>query len=301
MFGNLSPDGYGNVYLLNKTMKEKTDKPQYKLGLALAGGGARGFAHLGVFDALEEIGLKPDIISGTSAGSLAGALYADGYSSKEIMELFKDVKFGELATTSIPRNSFFKTKGLASFLKKHLRAQTFEELAIPLRVMVSDIEQGEKVLFDSGELIPAILASCAFPIMFEPVKIGNRYFVDGGLFENLPVSAIRKDCEKVIGMNITPLCPMKYSRSFKYMVERSLHYLMISNSLHDRELCDYLIESVELGKYPLFEMNKINEIYQMGYKLASSYFEENKERIQKDFFAPPKQESLLTKIQKLFS
>jgi len=279
-------------------MQEKTKKPQYKLGLALSGGGARGFAHLGVFDALDERGLKPDIISGTSAGSLAAVLYADGYTSKEIMELFKDVGFGELATTSIPHNGFFKTKGLGSFLKKHLRAKTFEELNIPLRVIVSDIEQGEKVLFEQGELIPPILASCAFPIMFEPVKIGNHYFVDGGLFENLPASAIREDCEKVIGMNISPLCPMKYNRSFKYVIERSLHYLMISNSLHDRELCDYLIESIELGQYPLFEMSKTEEIYQKGYELANSYFEENKERIQKDFFTPPKQESLLVKILK---
>ena len=282
-------------------MKEKAEKPQYKLGLALAGGGARGFAHLGVFDALEERGLKPDIISGTSAGSLVGVLYADGYTTKEIMELFKDVKFGELATTSIPRNGFFKTKGLGSFLKRHLRAKTFEELNVPLRVVVSDIEQGEKVIFDSGELIPPLLASCAFPIMFEPVKIGNRYFVDGGLVENLPASSIRQDCEIVIGMNITPLCPMKYNRSFKYVIERSLHYLMISNSLPDRELCDYLIESVELGKYPLFEMNKTNEIYQKGYELANSYFEENKERIRKDFFTPPKQESMIMRIIKLFS
>lgn len=282
-------------------MQEKNTQPLYKLGLALAGGGARGFAHLGVFDALAERNLKPDIISGASAGSLAGAFYADGYTAKEIMAFFKDVKFGELITTSIPRDGFFKMNRLGAFLKKHLRAKTFEELKIPLRVVVSDIEQGEKVVFDSGELIPPILASCAFPIMFQPVKIGNRYFVDGGLFENLPASTIRQDCEKVMGVNINPLCPMKYNRSLKYVIERSMHYLMISNSLPDREICDYLIESVELGQYPLFDLNKIDEIYQKGYDLANTYFEENKQRIEKDFFAPPKQESLLGKLKRLLS
>lgn len=283
-------------------MQEEKTQPKYKLGLALAGGGARGFAHLGVLDALKEKKLKPDIISGTSAGSLAGVLYADGYSSKEILDLFKDIKFGKLVTTSIPRNGFFKMDRLGFFLKEHLHAQTFEELKIPLRVIVSDIEQGKKVLFDSGELIPPILASCAFPIVFQPIKIGDHYFVDGGLFENLPASAIRSDCEKIIGVNITPLCPMKYNRSFKYVIERSLHYLMISNSLADRKICDYLIESIDLGQYPLFELNKKDEIYNKGYELAKKYLEENKEQIMRDFFPSfPKNKSLFTRIQELFS
>lgn len=276
------------------------EKPQYKIGLALAGGGARGFAHLGVLRALEEFGIKPDLISGTSAGSLAGAFYADGYSPKEIIELFDDVKFRELVTTAIPRNGFFKMNGLGDFLAKHLRAKTFEELKTPLRVMVSDIEKGEKVLFDQGELIPPILASCAFPIMFEPIKIGERHFVDGGLFENLPVSAIRKDCSFVIGVNISPLCPLKYERTFKYVVERSLHYLMVSNSLVDRELCDYLIESVDIGSYPLFDMSKSHEVYELGYTVASTYLKKNKARIENELFAPPKQESILLRILKLF-
>ncbi len=276
------------------------EKPQYKIGLALAGGGARGFAHLGVLRALEEFGIKPDLISGTSAGSLAGAFYADGYSPKEIIELFDDVKFRELVTTAIPRNGFFKMNGLGDFLAKHLRAKTFEELKTPLRVMVSDIEKGEKVLFDQGELIPPILASCAFPIMFEPIKIGERHFVDGGLFENLPVSAIRKDCSFVIGINISPLCPLKYERTFKYVVERSLHYLMVSNSLVDRELCDYLIESVDIGSYPLFDMSKSHEVYELGYTVASTYLKKNKARIENELFAPPKQESILLRILKLF-
>ncbi len=276
------------------------EKPQYKIGLALAGGGARGFAHLGVLRALEEFGIKPDLISGTSAGSLAGAFYADGYSPKEIIELFDDVKFRELVTTAIPRNGFFKMNGLGDFLAKHLRAKTFEELKTPLRVMVSDIEKGEKVLFDQGELIPPILASCAFPIMFEPIKIGERHFVDGGLFENLPATAIRKDCSYVIGVNVSPLCPLKYERSFKYVVERSLHYLMVSNSLVDRELCDYLIESVDIGSYPLFDMSKSHEVYELGYTVASTYLKKNKARIENELFAPPKQESILLRILKLF-
>lgn len=285
-------------------MSKENKQPTYKLGLALGGGGARGFAHLGVLEALHEKGLKPDIISGTSAGALAGVLYADGYEPKEILQLFDGVKFGELATTSLPRNGFFKTKGLKDFLKKHLRAKTFEELNMPLRVMTSNIEKGESVVFEEGELITPVLASCALPIVFEPVRIGDSYFVDGGLFVNLPAIILRDDCEKVMGVNVSPLCPMKYSRTFKYMIERSLHYLMVGNANPDREVCDYLIESGELGDYPLLELNKLGEIYQKGHDLAISYFEENKDRLNLDFFtppAPPKQKSLFSVIKQLFS
>lgn len=272
-------------------MQEKNVKPPYRLGLALAGGGARGFAHLGAFDALEERGLKPDIIAGTSAGSLAGAFYADGYSAKEILELFEGVKFGEFASTSLPKNSFFKMTGLRSFLQKHLRARTFEELRIPLRVVASNIETGESVLFDRGELIEPILASCAVPIVFEPIKIGNKYLVDGGLFVNLPASILRNDCEKLIGVNISPLSPLKYNKSFKYVVERSLHYLMASNAIHDREVCDYLIESLKVGKYPLFDLSKAKEIYQAGYAVAKKTLDENSERLEADFFTAPSSKS----------
>lgn len=284
-------------------MKENNDKQKYKLGLALGGGGARGFAHLGVFDVLQEKGLTPDIIAGTSAGALAGAFFADGFTSKEILEFFKGIKFGELATTSLPRNGFFKMDGMSSFLNRHLRSKTFEELQIPLRIVASDIETGESVIYDKGELIPPILASCAFPIVFEPIKFDNKYLVDGGLFVNFPVSAIRTDCEKVIGANISPLCPMKFNRSFKYIVERSLHYLMVSNASADREACDYLIESLDLGKYTLFELSKSEQIYKLGYNVAKAYFEENDARIQQDFFAPPKQKdvSLFTVIKKLLT
>lgn len=278
-------------------MKEKTENAPYKLGLALAGGGARGFAHIGALNAIEELGLKPDIISGTSAGSIAGVFYADGYSTKEIMELFQGVKFTELATTALPRNSFFKMDGLRTFLKKNIRAKTFEELKIPLLVMTSDIETGESVLFDKGELIEPILASCAVPIVFEPIQIGDKYLVDGGLFVNLPASVIRDDCEKLIGVNISPLCPQKYNRSFKYVIDRTLHYLMVANALHDREVCDYLIESEEIGKYQLFDLSKAKEIYKVGYKTAKKTLAENKERIKLDFFASSKPESFFTKIK----
>ena len=110
----------------------------YFLGYALSGGGAKGFAHLGALKVLEQYGLKPDVIAGTSAGSLAGVFYADGFHPDEISELFRKKEFREFAEFTIPRRGFFNNNGLHHFLKNNLRAKSFEELQIPLVVVATN-------------------------------------------------------------------------------------------------------------------------------------------------------------------
>ena len=147
---------------------EKSIKP-YKLGLALSGGGAKGFAHLGVFELLDECHLKPDIISGTSAGSIMGAFYADGYSPREIMELFSGREFFEFAQLQIPKSGLFDTSRFRNFLKTYLRAKRIEELQIPLVIVATDLDHGLSKEFREGPLVEAITASCSMPIIFSPV------------------------------------------------------------------------------------------------------------------------------------
>lgn len=255
----------------------------YKLGLVLSGGGARGFAHLGVLQALNEKGLHPQIIAGTSAGAFAGVLYADGHSPLEIVSFFKKKAFKEFAEFSIPQGGFFKSTGFQSFLKKHLRAKHYEDLGIHLRVVATDIEYGQSRIFSSGSLIPSVIASCSVPIIFRPVEIEKHYYVDGGLFKNFPVSVIRKECTKIIGVNVTPLIQAAYKSSMKYIIERSFHYMSVSNTLLDRKLCDYLIESSDLSHYSMFDLDHVEEIYQIGYNFAMEFLEENKESFKRDF------------------
>lgn len=256
---------------------------KYKLGIALSGGGARGFAHLGVLQALNEKGLYPEIIAGTSAGAFAGVLYADGYTPLEILSFFKNRVFKEFAGFTIPQGGFFKTTGFQAFLKKHLRAKTFSQLNIPLYIVATDIEYGESCIFSSGDLIPAVVASCSVPIVFKPIEIENHYYVDGGLFKNFPVSVIRDECDIIIGVNVSPLTKSSYKSSLKYVVERSFHYMSVSNTLLDRTLCDYLIESTDLPNYSMFGLEHIDEIYQIGYDLTIKYIEDNEKSLKKDF------------------
>jgi len=258
-------------------------KDTHNLGITLSGGGAKGFAHLGVLQALNEKGLYPDIISGTSAGAFAGVLYADGYSPEEILSFFKKKVFREFAEFTIPHGGFFKSERFHTFLKKHLRSKKFEDLKIPLLVVATDIEFGESCVFTSGALIPAIIASCSVPIIFRPVEINEHYYVDGGLFKNFPVSVIRERCEKIIGVNVSPLMKSEFKSSIKYVAERSFHYMSVSNTLLDRNLCDYLIESDALFKYSMFDLDHVEEIYEAGYELAMSFLKTNIDSLVNDF------------------
>ena len=248
-------------------MTEETNKT-CKLGLALSGGGAKGFAHVGVFKLLEECALMPDIIAGTSVGALMGALFADGYSADEIKELFTGREFSEFAQLQLPKSGLFDSKRFRHFLRRHLRAKTFEELKVPLVVIATDLDNGESHEFRSGPLVEAVTASCSIPIIFSPVVINGVHYVDGGLFHNFPVSIIRNECERVIGVNVSPLIPQKYKQTIYHIAERSYHYMFRANTLEDREMCDVLIEAEEFGMYKTFDLENVEQIFNIGYEAA---------------------------------
>ena len=251
---------------------EATPKP-YKIGLALSGGGAKGFAHLGVFKLLEESGLKPDIISGTSAGSLMGVLFADGYSADEIKNMFIGREFSEFAQLQIPKSGLFNYDRFQEFLKRHLRSKRIEDVPIPTVIVATDLDRGCSHEFRSGPIVEAVTASCCMPIVFSPVLINGVHYVDGGLFRNFPVSTIRDECEYVIGVNVSPLIPQRYKQTLLHIAERTYHYVFKANAIEDRELCDILIEAKEVGLYKTFDLENINLISEIGYEAAVKAFQ----------------------------
>lgn len=251
---------------------EATPKP-YKIGLALSGGGAKGFAHLGAFKLLEESGLKPDIISGTSAGSLMGVLFADGYSADEIKNMFIGREFSEFAQLQIPKSGLFNYDRFQEFLKRHLRSKRIEDLPIPTVIVATDLDRGCSHEFRSGPIVEAVTASCCMPIVFSPVLINGVHYVDGGLFRNFPVSTIRDECEYVIGVNVSPLIPQRYKQTLLHIAERTYHYVFKANAIEDRELCDILIEAKEVGLYKTFDLENINLISEIGYEAAVKAFQ----------------------------
>lgn len=254
-------------------MTEQTNQKMKKLGLALSGGGAKGFAHIGVFKMLEECGLLPDIIAGTSVGALMGTLYADGYRADEIKELFTGREFSEFAQLQLPKSGLFDSKRFRYFLKRHLRAKNIEDLQIPMVIMATDLDNGVSHEFRSGSIVDAVTASCSIPIIFSPVIINGIHYVDGGLFHNFPVSIIREECQRVIGVNVSPLVPQKYKQTIFHIAERSYHYMFRANTLEDREMCDVLIEAEEFGLYKTFDLENVGQIAHIGYMAAVKAFE----------------------------
>lgn len=245
-------------------------KYDHYLGYALSGGGARGFAHLGVLKVLEKCGLKPDAISGTSAGALAGVFYADGYHPDEIVELFHKKEFSEFAELTIPTTGFFKSTGLHNFLKKNLRATCFEDLQIPFYVVATDWDKGAVAIFSNGDnLVDAVVASCSVPVIFHPQIIHDKPYVDGGLLKNFPVSVIRKKCKYVIGVNVTLILPPPEKNNIRRMVERTFNLMANSNTFIDKAYCDILIETKGIEKYSMFDLQNQTKIMDTGYHYAA--------------------------------
>ena len=189
-------------------MMIKSVKDNIKIGYALGGGAARGLSHIGVLKVLDEYGISPDIIVGTSIGAIVGALYAGGYKARDIERLVLGLdwkKLVRLVDVTFPQSGLLQGKRVVSLLKSILGGTTFFQLKIPFACVATDIINGEQVVLRDGSLIEAIRASIAIPGIFTPVVIMGRYLVDGGLVNTVPVSVCREmGAEYVVGVNVVP-------------------------------------------------------------------------------------------------
>lgn len=177
-----------------------------KIGLALGGGGARGLAHIKAVEILDELKIKPSIISGTSMGAIIGGFYASGTSAQQMLDLIDQIslrKMQKLIDFSLfASSSLLKGKGIEEFLKENIAAETFDDLEIPLKVVATDYWQMEQVVFSSGDLVHAIRASMSIPAIFEPVEDHNRILIDGGAVNPVPHDIIRQECDYLIAVDV---------------------------------------------------------------------------------------------------
>jgi NTE family protein len=159
--------------------------------LALSGGAARGIAHAGVLKVLEEEGLRPDLIVGTSAGALAGAFLAAGVSAARTVMWAEALRWSSMARPALSRLGLLSNERLGELLERALPARTFDELLIPFACMATDLQTGEPVVLGDGDLNSALRASCAIPGLFLPVEREGRLLIDGGVMSNVPTAATR--------------------------------------------------------------------------------------------------------------
>lgn len=176
------------------------------IGLALGGGAARGFAHIGVIQALEEAGIRPNLVVGTSAGSVVAALYASGKSGKELQKISETMDEASFSDWRLPlfKPGVLKGEALARFIGNLVGGRQIQDMPMQLGVVATDLHNGQGVLFQRGDIATAVRASSAIPAVFQPVQIAGREYVDGGLVAPVPVQFARQmGAQVVIAVDIS--------------------------------------------------------------------------------------------------
>lgn len=237
-----------------------------KVGLALSGGGARGFAHLGVVKALHEKGIFPEVFSGTSAGALVGVFLANGRDPVEIFNFLKDRKILDVTKLVFPKSGLLNMTKVKKELERELAIKDLKETKYPFYVCVSNITKGKVEYLCEGPAIDLIIASASIPVLFSPVKINGDLYSDGGIFDNLPVKPIRELCDIVIGVHINPVHEVNNLSNLIQIASRTFHLTVNNNVAHFREMCDIWIEPEDLDNFEILGFKKFKEIFDLGYE-----------------------------------
>lgn len=241
-----------------------------KIGLALSGGGIKGIVHLGVLQYLTELGIKPTVIAGTSAGSLVGVFYASGFGPEEILKISKAEKFFNYSNLLVRSGGLFTPDVFEKITKKYITHDKLELLQIPTYVTATDLTNAKLHIFSTGSLSTAVKASCCVPLVFHPVFHEGIYLSDGGILNNFPTDILEGKCNKIIGINVNAVNKMEGKMGYRKMIDRTLH-ISLNNSISSKiNKCDVYIEPPNMGNYGTFEFNKTDEIYQKGYEFAKS-------------------------------
>lgn len=236
-----------------------------RVPFVLSGGGARGVAHIGVLRAFAEAGIVPSAISGTSAGALVGAFIAAGYSAVDIERLMRDEWRLHLTRWRVLRGERLSQRRIGEFLKANLPVKNFEELEIPLHVTATDLARGGQRIFNSGPLIPPLLASSAVPLVFPPVEIDGVPYVDGGLSNNLPIDPFEEQRSEVIAVYVNPLPPYTNRTNWRITVDRVFHLSFRELVARSAKGCRLYIEPQELARFGMFDLRHAGQIGRIGY------------------------------------
>jgi NTE family protein len=260
----------------------KVDIPEY--GLAMSGGGARGLAHIGVIAALEENGISPGVISGSSMGAVIGALYAAGVSTDEMLSIARSSKLTNLFEWSFPKHRGMLTlKVLFQFLEAHIEHDSFEALKKKLYIAASNISLGQIEVFSKGPLFQVVVASASIPIIFEPQIINGHTFVDGGLFNDLPIDPLVGKCEKIIASHVNYNGPDPELSSIRAIAERVYRLAIYQNVQKNFDKCDFIIDPPELREHGVFDFKHIDQLFEIGYQATELLIDQ----MQKPFVEKP--------------
>ncbi len=238
----------------------------YALGIALGGGGARGYAHLGVLQALKEKGIEADIYSGTSAGSIVGAFMASGMEPKEVFKLMKRNSIFDFAKLTIPSIGLLSLDNLTKHLKKHIKYEKLENLPIPLIVTIANMYSGKVHYMEEGPLLQIVQASSSIPVLFAPVEIDGQLYNDGGIFDNLPYKPLEKKCDHIIAIHISPIRPIKQLKNLAQVATRTFELSVNGHIKESRNDKRTIIAPKGIESFDLLDARYADKLYEIAYE-----------------------------------
>jgi NTE family protein len=242
-----------------------------EIGLVLSGGGVRAIAHIGLIKVLLENDITPTLVSGTSAGALVCALYASGYSTDDMITFFKETPVLDFSLYTIKKPGILDSEKYEKFFKTYFSKNSFEALKHPLTITATNLLSGKLEYFRAGELIKPLIASCALPPLFSPLKINNSFYSDGGILNNFPVEPLKeKPVKKIIGSFVNPITPIKESdiNSSLKLIYRVYHLGLEANNVKKFDLCNYVFEPKDIYKIGTLETKGIDKAFEIGYNQA---------------------------------
>lgn len=251
-----------------------------KTGLVLSGGGTKGIAHAGVLKFLLEKNIDVDILSCCSAGSIVGCLYAVGKTPEEILDFFQSVYFFNWKHFTFNQPGLVSSVIFNNYLKPVFQDMKIGDLDKEIRIVATELVSGTEKIFDSDFLVTdAIIASCSIPGITTPYILQEEMFCDGGVLNNFPADIIRDDCDKLIGVFVSPPHDTKIDdlKSIKAIVSRSYDLLSYRIEKVKFDYCDWFISSQKLSSFGTFERKKdrLEQIFNIGYNAAKESFDES--------------------------
>jgi len=250
----------------------------YNVGFVLSGGGARGFAHLGAIQALAELGIHPDIISGVSAGAIVGAFIASGKSPQEIHELIKSGNLLHYTRIQIPKTGILRMDGMVKTIEREIPFKNIEDLPVPLFVGTANLTEARMEYRNTGPLSTLVQASASIPVLFSPVEMDGCIYADGGLLDNIPVHPLIGKCRKIIVCNVNPLEKPVTLKSLVQIITRTFQMSVHARIDEAREHADLYLEPHGLKEFELLSVARADQMFEIGYdsvaKLENSVFEQ---------------------------
>jgi NTE family protein len=244
------------------------------IALALSGGGNRGAIHVGVLYAFDVNNIKIDAISGTSAGAIIGALYSSGLSARKIKQLLDVQTTTKMLHFTLKNGGIANMKNLKKVLKENIKENNYKNLKNKLFICASNIDDADFEIFSEGDLFSHVSASASVPILFEPVLINGKYYVDGGLFNNLPVDPLLGNYDTIIGVHVNNY-QISSKKNIKTIANQIFSMVIKQNVKRNMTKCDFLINPELDQPYRNFSKKNTEKLFDIGYNAGLEFIQNN--------------------------